>query len=117
MTFGSYIKDRRLALEMSLRQVCLLSGIPLSDWSKMERGVNAAPKNPGNKAAILDTLGAAVSYGMYRTLAFDSWETPVPIVTEIDIDDHLPAFVTLTPEQEAQMRPLIRESLTRNVDF
>lgn len=117
-SFGSYIRQRRHALELTMREACQRSGIPSSDWSKMERDVNAAPKDPATKAALVKTLGLDLSLGsIYGSLAEDSWEQYLMPVTDRDIDDHLPAFLTLTPEQEANLRPLIRESLTRNPNF
>lgn len=118
MTFGSYIKAARIERGLTLREACHLSRISLSDWSKMERDVNTAPRARDRYLALTGTLGIDVSAGgPYNKLAWASQETSAPIVTENDIDDHMPAFLPLTPEQTAALRPLVKETLTRNVLF
>ena len=56
--------------------------------------------------------------GQYETKDFPVLSLgPTPIVTESDIDDGLPLFLKLTPEQALALRPGIRETLTRNEAF
>lgn len=118
MTFGSYIKRCRIAKGLTLREACRLSRIDLSDWSKMERDVNTAPRNRDRYLAVTGTLSIDCSAGgPYNKLAWASQETPAPMVVENDIDDHMPLLLKLTPEQEVKLRPLVRESLTRNPLF
>jgi transcriptional regulator with XRE-family HTH domain len=38
MTFGQFLRERRLALGLSLREFCLRHGRDPSNWSKLERG-------------------------------------------------------------------------------
>lgn len=118
MTFGSFIKACRIAQQLTLRECAKRSNISLSDWSKMERDVNTAPRNRDRYLAIAGTLEIECQVGsLYSVYACDSYVTPTSIVTENDIDDHMPAFLPLTPEQTAALRPLVKESLTRNVLF
>ena len=39
MNFGEFIKEKRLAIDLSLRKFCELAGLDPSNWSKIERGV------------------------------------------------------------------------------
>ena len=39
MNFGEFIKEKRLAINLSLRKFCELAGLDPSNWSKIERGV------------------------------------------------------------------------------
>lgn len=115
MTFGTYIRECRFALNLSLREASKRSGIPSDEWSKMERDVNTAPKDPTTKAALLKVLGLNGSSGTtYWILEGDSWTSHERVPTESDIDDHMPLFHLLTPKQKTKLRPLIRETLTRN---
>jgi transcriptional regulator with XRE-family HTH domain len=41
--FGEFIKDKRLALDLSLRKFCELAELDPSNWSKIERGKLTAP--------------------------------------------------------------------------
>ena len=51
MNFGALLKDIRIAKGLTLRQCCELLGVDHSNWSKLERGITPAPKDP----AILET--------------------------------------------------------------
>lgn len=42
-TFGEFIRDRRLALDLGLREFCLLAKMDPSNYSKYERGVLTTP--------------------------------------------------------------------------
>lgn len=39
MNFGEFIKEKRLAIDLSLRKFCELAELDPSNWSKVERGV------------------------------------------------------------------------------
>lgn len=45
MTFGEYVKNRRGALGLSLRQFCLRHRVDASNWSKLERGILPPPQH------------------------------------------------------------------------
>lgn len=52
MTLGNYIREKRLALDLSLRKFATLMGMDASHWSKIERDVLPFPDD-GNKAELL----------------------------------------------------------------
>ncbi len=44
--FGKILKELRIKKELSLREVCKLTGYDPSNWSKVERGRIAPPSDP-----------------------------------------------------------------------
>ena len=55
MTFGEYVKQRRLTMGLSLRKFTASAGLDPSNYSKIERGVAPAPTGDS-----LAQLGAAL---------------------------------------------------------
>ncbi|MBI4547825.1 MAG: helix-turn-helix domain-containing protein [Ignavibacteriae bacterium] len=45
MTFGEFVRIRRLDVELSLREFCTQAETDPSNWSKIERGILPAPAN------------------------------------------------------------------------
>ncbi len=45
MSFGDLVKDLRIAQKKTLRQFCLDHGHDPSNWSKLERGIIAPPRD------------------------------------------------------------------------
>jgi transcriptional regulator with XRE-family HTH domain len=45
MSFGDLVKDMRIGQKKTLRQFCLDHGHDPSNWSKLERGVTAPPRD------------------------------------------------------------------------
>jgi len=39
MTFGEFLKEKRLSTGLSLRKFCEIAGLDASNWSKVERGL------------------------------------------------------------------------------
>jgi transcriptional regulator with XRE-family HTH domain len=46
MTFGELVKNLRISRKFTLRSFCAAVNVDPSNWSKIERGVSPAPKNP-----------------------------------------------------------------------
>lgn len=44
MSFGEYVKNLRIEKKTTLRQFCSDHELDPSNWSKVERGINPAPK-------------------------------------------------------------------------
>jgi len=59
--FGDFIKERRLAAELTLRQFCMKASVDPSNWSKIERGLGEAPKSNEMLDRISDVLNLAES--------------------------------------------------------
>lgn len=45
MTFAQQLKNARIARELTLRECASALGVDASNWSKMERGINPAPRD------------------------------------------------------------------------
>ncbi len=45
MSFGEYVKNLRIEQKKTLRQFCADHQLDPSNWSKVERGINPAPKD------------------------------------------------------------------------
>jgi transcriptional regulator with XRE-family HTH domain len=43
MKFGEFVKNRRLSIDLGLREFCSLAKVDPSNWSKIERGILAIP--------------------------------------------------------------------------
>ena len=57
MSFGELVKELRIAQKKTLRQFCLEHGHDPSNWSKIERGVNAPPYDEKTLARWARQLG------------------------------------------------------------
>ena len=56
MTFGEFVKTRRLEAGLSLREFCKLAELDPSNWSKIERGLFPATANRD----VLETIAKVV---------------------------------------------------------
>lgn len=45
MSFGAFVKQKRIEQQKTLRQFCKENGLDPSNWSKIERGINPPPKD------------------------------------------------------------------------
>jgi transcriptional regulator with XRE-family HTH domain len=43
--FEDFVRDKRLAAKLTLRQFCLKASVDPSNWSKIERGLGEPPKS------------------------------------------------------------------------
>jgi transcriptional regulator with XRE-family HTH domain len=57
MTFGQLVKNLRIEKNMTLRHFCSELELDPSNWSKIERGVSPAPKDPETIAVWADFFG------------------------------------------------------------
>lgn len=57
MSFGELVKQLRIAQKKTLREFCLDSSLDPSNWSKIERGVNAPPRDENTLARWARNLG------------------------------------------------------------
>ncbi len=55
-TFGSFVKDHRIASGLTLRSFCREAAIDPSNWSKMERGIIPPPDEAGFLVRVSDVL-------------------------------------------------------------
>jgi len=94
MTFGELIKDLRIRKELTLRQCCADLGVDPSNWSKMERGINPAPKDITilERWAKFFSLEGAAKQEFFDAAALSRQELPGDIASDEQLLGALPAF-------------------------
>ena len=108
MNFGALLKDIRIAKGLTLRQCCELLGVDPSNWSKLERGITPAPKDP----AILETwadsleLTGEARQRFLDMAALSRRELPADIASDEKVMAALPAFFRAARGHELTAREL-----------
>lgn len=94
--FGDFIKEKRLARDLSLRNFCKAIAEDPSNWSKVERGVLSPPKNEAKLKRIAKVLkikpGSEDWNRLKDTAAVDGGTIPDYIMSDKDLVKMLPAF-------------------------
>ena len=93
MTFGEFIRNKRVESGLTLREFCREHGFDVGNMSKMERGVLSGYRDRG----LLDRLGEAIGlvtaseWGeFYDLAAVDAGRIPVDILSDEGLVDKLP---------------------------
>lgn len=94
MNFGQILKDVRIRNRLTLRQCSADCGVDASNWSKIERGVNPAPKDIGilESWATFFNLGATEKQTFFDAAALSRHELPQDLATDTRLLQALPAF-------------------------
>ncbi|MEO6993306.1 MAG: helix-turn-helix transcriptional regulator [Lacunisphaera sp.] len=94
MNFGALLKDIRIAKGLTLRQCCESLGVDPSNWSKLERGIIPAPKDPSIVEAWAEALGlkGEARQNFLDTAALSRRELPGDIASDEKVMAALPAF-------------------------
>ena len=94
--FGDFIKEKRLAQNLSLRSFCKAISEDPSNWSKVERGVLTPPKNEAKLksiARVLKVKQGSTDWDRLKDLAaVDGGTIPDYIMSDKDLVNMLPAF-------------------------
>lgn len=93
--FGKTIKDLRIKKELSLREVCKLTGYDPSNWSKIERGKMSPPSSEKilNKwAKILGVKSKKDIQGLIDGAMIAQGMIPKDVLSSGIIVENLPAF-------------------------
>ena len=61
MSFGTLVKELRIAQGKTLRQFCAENGLDPSNWSKIERDINPPPRDQETLARYATRLGLVPS--------------------------------------------------------
>ncbi|MFN0156614.1 MAG: helix-turn-helix domain-containing protein [Bacteroidota bacterium] len=56
-TFGQFVREKRLSVNLSLREFCTHAGVDPSNWSKIERGRLTPPDSSEKMEFIAQLLG------------------------------------------------------------
>lgn len=117
--FGNFVKERRLALDLSLREFCRQIGEDPSNWSKVERGLIAPPQSIEKLNMIAKVIGLKKGQKEYIALldqaAVDAGKIPRDLLSDRQVLDILPAFLRTVESikpTEQELRDLI-ETLRR----
>jgi transcriptional regulator with XRE-family HTH domain len=92
--FGKFIKDLRIKKELSLRDVCKLTGYDPSNWSKIERGKITPPSNELVLSKWAKILGLKDKKDIRKFIdeaMIVQGIIPKDVLSS-DLVDHLPAF-------------------------
>ena len=94
MNFGELLKDARIRQRLTLRQCSADLGVDASNWSKIERGVNPAPKDIGvlEHWARFFKLDHEQRQAFFDAAALSRSELPSDIATDERLLQALPAF-------------------------
>lgn len=114
MNFGELLKDVRIKNRLTLRQCSADIGVDASNWSKIERGVNPAPKDIGilEHWATFFRLDANERQAFFDAAALSRHELPQDIATDTRLLQALPAFfraVRGTEMDQAKMDQFVKD--------
>ncbi len=94
--FGEFIKEKRLALDLSLRKFCKLLDEDPSNWSKVERALLPPPQDEKKLKKIADILQIKIDSDEWKKIKdyanVDSAKIPDYIMDDKDVIGLLPAF-------------------------
>ena len=94
--FGELLKEKRLKLDLSLREFCKKNNLDPSNWSKYERGVAKPPLNTkilDEFAVYLEIEKGTTEYQEFIDFAnIDQGKIPMDLLENNRIKDYLPLF-------------------------
>ena len=94
MKFGILLKDLRIRRQLTLRACSGALGVDPSNWSKLERGINSAPRDP----ATLEQWASFLKVEGHEKQAFNDaaalsrQEIPPDLASDERVLAALPAF-------------------------
>ncbi len=96
MTFGDFIKTKRLDTALSLREFCKIAEVDPSNWSKVERGLLPAPSNRDileGIAKIMKLKKGSADWSALFDLAYISQQRiPDDVYKDEEVVSALPVF-------------------------
>lgn len=92
-TFASFIRDKRIAAGMTLREFCRQTGFDASNWSKIERNLMLPPQSKSILELIAAVLSLEIGSQDYKELMDLAALSSVPEdLIEPEILEQLPVF-------------------------
>ena len=96
MTFGEFVREKRISAELSLREFCKTLGTDPSNWSKVERDMMPVPDNRD----FLDSTGKLLGlkkgssdwYTFFDLAAISQQKIPDDVLKDDDVVSALPVF-------------------------
>ncbi len=114
MNFGQLLKDVRIRRRLTLRQCSADLGVDPSNWSKIERGVNPAPRDITllKQWATFFNLMPEERQAFFDAAALSRRELPADIASDTRLLQALPAFfraVRGSDLDEAKMAQFVQD--------
>ena len=96
MTFGEFVKEKRLMADLSLREFCRQAELDPSNWSKVERDVLSASGTRESLERIAKLLGLKKNSADWTTFfdlaSISQQKIPDEIYEDKDVVAALPVF-------------------------
>jgi len=109
--FGQFIKEKRLKLDLSLREFCKKNNLDPSNWSKLEREVSKPPKSDLFLEKVAQYLAIEKNSIDYNRLidfaSIDQGNIPVDMLKNDSIRNFLPVFFRTARETKPTEEELI----------
>lgn len=110
--FGEFVRDRRLARDLTLRDFCRRIGEDPSNWSKVERGILPPPQSIEKLNLLAKVLGIRKGGKEYMNLldeaAISRGKIPGDLMSDKAVVSLLPAFLrtvgSVKPTKEEIMK-------------
>lgn len=108
MTFGAKLKELRIRKRMTLRDCCDALGVDASNWSKLERAVNPAPKDIELLETWAEFLGVRGKerQELIDLAALSRKQIPDDIASDERLMEKLPAFFRVVRGKELEGQKL-----------
>lgn len=92
--FGKRLKEHRIRNQLTLRECCQRLGVDPSNWSKLERGINPAPRDQRAIEQWADKLGLASGerQELLDLAALSRKEVPADLASDERVLEALPVF-------------------------
>jgi transcriptional regulator with XRE-family HTH domain len=94
--FGEFIKERRIAKGISLREFCKRLEMDASNWSKIERGLLAPPQDEKRLKEIARALDIKFRSALWKEMKdkanIDAGIIPEDILSDEKVLNSLPIF-------------------------
>jgi transcriptional regulator with XRE-family HTH domain len=117
--FGEFIKARRIAKSISLREFCKPIEMDASNWSKVERGLLAPPQDEKKLRKIARGLDIKIGSPLWKEMKdkanIDAGIIPEDILSDEKVLNSLPIFFRTvrsekpTPEDLDKLINMIRK--------
>jgi transcriptional regulator with XRE-family HTH domain len=92
-SFANFIREKRIASGLTLREFCRLVGFDASNWSKIERGLALPPQSKHVLDEIASVLSIPKGGEEYKEMCDLSALSAIPEgLIESEILDQLPVF-------------------------
>lgn len=96
MTFGEFVRIKRLDAGLSLREFCVKAETDSSNWSKIERGLFPAPANRQFLESVAKLLNLKKSdkdwYTFFDLASLSQQKIPDDVYEDEDVVSALPVF-------------------------